>query len=97
MYYGNFDELRFIYAAREIPELSTYINKISELDRIKNRMTTVVATEGMKSLEREMTRAREVGAEIEEVRSKLIEKLPQLKEYKITEEDIEDLYNKGNS
>lgn len=93
MFYGNFDELKFIYAAREVPELSEYIRKINEFNEVKSKMTSIVASQGLKVLNEQMAKAKTLGSEIQKAKTALLEKLHVLKDYKITEEDIENMYS----
>lgn len=92
MYYGNFEELKFIFAAKEIPELMQFLNKVQELTRAKNNMNSIVAQKGMGALQEELSKARALGSEVKKLKTILItDKLPALKAYKIDESDIDKL------
>lgn len=93
MFYGNFDDLKYIYASKEIKELGEYIKKINELNTLKQKMTSITATQGLKALDKSLDRARKIGSEITTLKNKLLEKIGKLNEYKITEEDLEDMYS----
>lgn len=97
MYYGNFDDLKYIYASKEIPELGQYIQKISELNKAKSAMTSVAATKGMAAVNAEMDKAKNLMAEINKLKTTLLENLPQLEKYKIDDNDLERIYSGGNS
>lgn len=89
MYYGNFSELRFVFASYEIPELAEYMRKINELKVARNRMNQVVSTRGVSALEEELSIARKIGSEVKRLKTLLItEKVGELEKYKIDEDDI---------
>lgn len=95
MFYGNFEEMKYIYASKAIPELLEYMSKIKELKNMKNSMTSTFAAKGISSLNEMLQKTKKTDYELTKIKALLLEKIPQLEEFKITEEDIENLYNQS--
>lgn len=94
LYYGNFEELKYIFASNEVPELAEYMNKIAELDDATNSMTGTVATQGLSVLQDLMKDAKRLTGEVNKLKNVLLGKTAILVKYGITEDDIEELYSK---
>lgn len=92
MFYGNFDEFKYIYAAKEINDLSEYISNITKLKSMKNKMTSVMAASGMAGINKLLAETKSLDSKISKLRKALLEKLHELEKYNITEDDLENLY-----
>jgi len=88
IYFGNLSELKFVYAIKEVPELSEFITLLGKQKELQQDAHTIMAKEGIKGLETHQKTLFEAGTKLKESKESLMTKIKLLNEYQITENDI---------
>lgn len=91
MYYGNMDDLKFIYAAREIEPLGKYINALQRLKEFSQDAHDIVARYGMDAFTEHKKKLDAVQKEIKTLKDEVLTRTKELDAYGISIKDIEAL------
>lgn len=94
LYFGNLKELRLIYAAKEMPELQTFIKLLQKQKEIVGSMHELMLKGGMEEVNIGMDKAASMKDEIKQVKNSILSKPTVLSNYELTAQDIADLENR---